>query len=151
MDNSILKSKDNLASKKADMNIRPKVIFSLVIAILISLFLVYLIYSIFFNKNTFLIEKLVTPEITIGNGIDFSANTETFTGDELDQIEQNIIKNELLQSLELHGQVDIATDDIGNANPFEPFFVNLDAGSGDSEILRSLDDIEKPLPRVIKE
>lgn len=124
-----------------------KNIVPILIAVVIVLIFLYGVYSVFIQKDNFLINKLGTPSSTNdAQQIHFPTQQTVVTGSQVDILEKSILANEQLQGLQVYGSRDFNLQTEGNHNPFKPFSNAIVEKPKTPKL--ELEDIEKPLPRI---
>jgi len=98
-----------------------KLIVSTFIAVLSTLVLLYVIYTMVFKKETVVIEEYIIPELNIQEDIEVYETKRILQTGEIEDIERSLQEDEVIRTLKIYSDYDIDVGKVGNSNPFEPF------------------------------
>lgn len=143
------KEPDIKIAKRADL----KLVLSTIFAVLSTLLLIYVVYTISFKKESIFVEKFLFPQVNIKGEMDLAETRDIIKEGELIQIEKDLLNNKRLQELKLYGEVPVKVDQVGNPNPFAPFgssFGIIVPEKTETPIPKEepIVPIEKPLPVI---
>jgi hypothetical protein len=113
-------------------NLSPKMLFTLIFALLITLFFLYFAYTGFVQKKNIVSSRIdeIIKQDTSSNSMFFG---NIITGSHIDVLNKDVRSNNTLQKLKSY-RVDSDLKNSGNVNPFKPIETPV---------------IERPSPRVM--
>lgn len=139
------------SSVVASSSANPRVVFAVIVAIILSLALIYVVYTIVVRRDSFLLDQIAFPSNTISQEIRQIESERSLEVGELEDIERALRENGKLQMLKEQYEPSSSTFTVGNSNPFRPFDIDRQINVPTSSRPQTGEQSTAPNPQQIEE